>query len=253
MEEMKQKDRHMKVINSEKKLEAVINGARSILQKKNFGETARTIFDYCKDLIGASSGYVALLSSDGKENEVLFLEAGGLPCTVDPELPMPIRGLRAIAYKIHKAAYENNFMNSEWVSYLPAGHVEMKNVIFAPLNIEGKTVGIMGLANKSSDFTDEDAEIATVFGELAAIALMNSRYIELLDKKTKSLEKALADVKTLKGFLPICGYCKKIRDDQGYWNQIESYIRSHSNADFSHGICPDCAAKFYPDHFKKDQ
>jgi hypothetical protein len=51
---------------------------------------------------------------------------------------------------------------------------------------------------------------------------------------------------TLKGFLPICASCKKIRDDQGYWNQIESYIKKHSQAEFSHSICPDCAEKLYP-------
>lgn len=60
-------------------------------------------------------------------------------------------------------------------------------------------------------------------------------------------EKALQEVKILSGFLPICASCKKIRDDQGYWNQIESYIRDHSEAEFSHGICPDCAKKLYPD------
>ena len=187
-------------------LEAVIKGARSILEKKNFEESARAIFDYCKDLIGAPSGYVALLSEDGQENEVLFLEAGGLPCTVDPELPMPIRGVRAIAYKTHKAVYENDFMNSTWVGYMPEGHVEMRNVMFAPLNIEGETVGIMGLANKATDFTDEDSEIAIVFGGLAAVALQNSRHIDLLNEKTLSLEKALADIKTLRGFLPICSH-----------------------------------------------
>ncbi len=57
------------------------------------------------------------------------------------------------------------------------------------------------------------------------------------------LQEALAKVKTLKGLLPICAWCKKIRDDQGYWQQIEGYIRDHSEADFSHGICPACAQK----------
>ncbi len=60
-------------------------------------------------------------------------------------------------------------------------------------------------------------------------------------------EAALMELKTLSGFLPICASCKKIRDDQGYWNQIESYIKEHSEADFSHGICPDCAKDLYPD------
>ena len=61
------------------------------------------------------------------------------------------------------------------------------------------------------------------------------------------LKKALNEVKTLSGFLPICASCKKIRDDKGYWNQIEGYILSHSNAELSHSICPDCVKKLYPD------
>lgn len=60
------------------------------------------------------------------------------------------------------------------------------------------------------------------------------------------LEEASSEIKTLSGFLPICASCKMIRDDKGYWNQIESYIQDHSEAEFSHGICPDCAKKLYP-------
>ena len=60
----------------------------------------------------------------------------------------------------------------------------------------------------------------------------------------KELQASLEQVKLLSGFLPICAYCKKVRDDSGYWSQIESYIRDHSEAEFSHGICPDCVKKF---------
>lgn len=65
------------------------------------------------------------------------------------------------------------------------------------------------------------------------------------------LQEALKKVKKLRGFLPICASCKKIRDDQGYWEQIEKYITEHSEAEFSHGICPECAQKLYPEFFKK--
>ncbi len=65
------------------------------------------------------------------------------------------------------------------------------------------------------------------------------------------LKDALSKVRTLRGLLPICSSCKKIRDDSGYWNQIESYIRDHSDAEFSHGLCPHCAAELYPDLYKE--
>ena len=61
------------------------------------------------------------------------------------------------------------------------------------------------------------------------------------------LNTALEKIKTLSGFLPICAHCKNIRDDKGYWNQIEAYISEHSEAEISHGICPECSKKLYPD------
>lgn len=67
------------------------------------------------------------------------------------------------------------------------------------------------------------------------------------EKLIEELQKALNEIKTLKGIVPICSSCKKIRDDKGYWNQIENYIRAHSEAEFSHGICPDCAKELYPE------
>lgn len=73
-----------------------------------------------------------------------------------------------------------------------------------------------------------------------------------LAEKNRQLQEALDNVKQLSGFLPICASCKKIRDDQGYWNQIESYIQDHSEALFSHSICPQCSKKLYPDIFKKN-
>lgn len=63
----------------------------------------------------------------------------------------------------------------------------------------------------------------------------------------KELQSALANVKTLRGLLPICSHCKKIRDDKGYWNRIETYIQARSEAEFSHSICKECAKKLYPD------
>lgn len=72
--------------------------------------------------------------------------------------------------------------------------------------------------------------------------------LEELHQKNQELERTLSEVKTLQGLLPICAACKKIRDDKGYWNQIEKYITDRSEAQFSHSICPDCARRLYPDY-----
>jgi len=160
---------------------ALLEASRSLLRHREFEAAARSIFDSCKKLIGATAGYVAMLSRDGTENEVLFLESGGLPCSVDASLPMPIRGLRAAAYEGGKTVYENDFANSEWVRFLPQGHAQLHNVLFAPLAVDGAVVGLHGLANKPGGFTEDDARTASAFAELAAVALHNSRTLEALE------------------------------------------------------------------------
>ncbi len=67
------------------------------------------------------------------------------------------------------------------------------------------------------------------------------------------LKQALKEIKRLSGLLPICSHCKKIRDDKGYWSQVEAYIQEHSEAVFTHGICPECAEKYYPEFYKKPE
>jgi hypothetical protein len=64
------------------------------------------------------------------------------------------------------------------------------------------------------------------------------------------LQESLDNVKTLKGLVPICSSCKKIRDDGGYWQQVEEYVAKHTEADFSHGLCDECAHTLYPEYFK---
>jgi hypothetical protein len=74
-----------------------------------------------------------------------------------------------------------------------------------------------------------------------------------LQQKTTELQDALAQVQVLKGLLPICASCKKIRDDKGYWQSVEHYISAHTEAQFSHDICPDCMKKLYPEYWEKPQ
>jgi PAS domain S-box-containing protein len=74
---------------------------------------------------------------------------------------------------------------------------------------------------------------------------------EALEEERRRLQQALDEVKTLRGILPICANCKKIRDDGGYWSQVEEYVSDHTEAQFSHGICPDCVEKLYPQFKKK--
>ena len=111
------------------------------------------------------------------------------------------------------------------------------------LSRTGQTIWIqdntLGMTNDKGEITHYESIIVDIsYRKLAEIER---------EKLIFELQEALEKVKTLKGMVPICSHCKKIRDDKGFWNQLESYISRHSEAKFSHGICPECMTKFYED------
>ena len=95
-----------------------------------------------------------------------------------------------------------------------------------------------------------------IFDQTGEVSQLIEYLIDITDRKEVEAEKerlitqlqaALVDIKTLQGIVPICAFCKQIRDDSGYWNQLEKYVSEHSHAEFSHAICPKCMAERYPD------
>jgi len=103
--------------------------------------------------------------------------------------------------------------------------------------------GSRGWMQSTSSQTEWKGKLATVnfFIDITERKMLE----EELRKKNNKLQKALDEIKTLKGLIPICASCKKIRDDKGFWNQLESYIEKYSDASFSHSICPECSDKLY--------
>ena len=120
-----------------------------------------------------------------------------------------------------------------------------------------KADGFMQLAEKSQSRVENISTILVFGGVFMSvfIAFFTVRHVLKVEKallnERNELQKALSEIKTLSGLLPICASCKKIRDDKGYWNQIELYIRDHTEAEFSHSLCPNCAEKLYGDLLKE--
>ena len=138
------------------------------------------------------------------------------------------------------------------VAYIAGVFLLLRKVIIKPL---------LDLSSQVELVWDGEQENITLPARTDELGLLAQEFNILIDKRQQAEKdlkeevsehkEALDKVKLLSGFLPICASCKQIRDDKGYWNQIESYIRDNSEVEFSHSICPDCAAKHYGDFAKK--
>ncbi|MDP3563937.1 MAG: response regulator, partial [Methanoregula sp.] len=109
-------------------------------------------------------------------------------------------------------------------------------------------VGILALQEGAQDYQVKGLVNGPLLVRSMRYSIERKRQEHEKEKLIQELKAALARIRTLSGMLPICASCKNIRDDTGYWHQIESYISEHSETEFSHGICPDCMNKLYPDY-----
>ena len=173
-----EEDPGIKLKNSLRLSESLLRVAKATPSLKTFYDAAQSVFQELKQLIGATAGYVALLNKETGMNDVIYLDPGNQSCTVDPNLPMPVRGFRAEVYQSREVEYNNDFNHSDWVKFMPKGHTILHNVMFIPMLIDDEAVGLIGLSNKAGGFTDEDAEMAKEFGLLAVIALNYSNSLE---------------------------------------------------------------------------
>ena len=130
--------------------------------------------------------------------------------------------------------------------------------IFWEFILEDRILPLFGhLEHESHDDHWEFVFTSTAFAFVALIFPLykvkmsdNRRRAAELERENviDGLQQALAEIKTLQGMIPICSHCKKVRDDTGFWQQVESYVTEHSHAEFSHSICPDCARESYGEY-----
>ncbi len=168
------------------------------------------------------------------------------------------------------------FVNQAYASYRgarPQSMIGMPITAFVPESIQPRVVYALDAIQSDSEPVEIELSVTDTSGktrwqqwrfegirdangdltELQAVGrdISNRKRTEIrLQEESQRLKQALARVKRLSGMLPICARCKKIRDDMGYWNNIEDYIENNSDAEFSHGICPECARQLYPELYE---
>lgn len=228
----------------------LLQGAKSLLNCAHFADASQNLFDASKRATGATTGYIALLSKDQNEPKLLYLDSSDRRNRgINLDSNMRMCGLTEVAYREKRCVHNNDFPNSPWARLVPDGHIRLESVLFAPLIIDDEVVGFLCLANKPGGFHDRDLELAGGFADMAAVTLHHSRDKEEKEALLNELEKTLNEVRQLSGILPICCNCKKIRNNEGYWETLEAYFQQRSEVNFTHGICPECARKLYPDFY----
>lgn len=167
-------------IQCQTEITGLLEASRIVLSETSFEAAAKAIYTLCKSLTGAAAGYVALFTADGLEEQVTVLDPGGLPDAVPAALPRLRREMRGEAHPLDRPVWRNDLARSEWARLLPVESPGLDNVLFTPLQVRGKTVGVMGMFNKPGGFIEPEANLAAGFTELAAIALVNMRDREAL-------------------------------------------------------------------------
>ena len=117
--------------------------------------------------------------------------------------------------------------------------------------LDDEKMGMSAIKEGAQDYIIKNYLNSRQLTRSVFFAIERNALIKEREKLYLELKDAMTQIKTLKGIIPICAKCKKIRDDKGYWGQVEIYIREHSEAEFSHGICPECKEELYGDFLRK--
>lgn len=150
-----------------------------------------------------------------------------------------IKGLDCGADNFILKPYKDEFLHCR-IQYILV-NMELQKRVVTRMNLQ------ISLEGKIYTITPDRMQILDLLFYTFTTLLRKNRELE---QKNKELHDALDTIKTLRGLLPICASCKRIRDDEGYWHSLEIYIKEHSEAEFTHGLCPECVKKLYPDFLK---
>ena len=169
----------------EKQITALLEGSSTVLENQDFKTVAPKIFEGCKESIGASGGYIALVDENGNYKEHLYLEKMGWPDMPGQSISKQVDRLQKEVYRNAKAAFRNDFSDLQSTGFLSRENPRIENLLLAPLIIDEGVVGILGLTNKSGGFAQRDVWISFAFAELASLAYLNNQTLESLEASEK--------------------------------------------------------------------
>jgi FixJ family two-component response regulator len=200
-------------------------------------------------------GCLSILLVDDDDEELLIMrellaEVEGLACELEWAASYDA-GLAAIGRSSHDIYLLDYRLGAR--TGLELLHAAIEQGCRAPIIMltgqEDREVDIAAMRAGASDYLVKGTIDARLLERAIRYAIERKRAQEEREQLIAKLQEALANIKALRGMLPICASCKKIRDDTGYWSQIETYIRAHADVEFSHGLCPECTNRLYPDLF----
>jgi GAF domain-containing protein len=211
-------------------------------------ETWQQVVDSIADLLSLPS--VTINRLEGPEVEVFrsSMNAGN-PFPSGTRMKLAGTYCEAAACGREKVQIADARKDPAWVdspSAKAGAYAYLGYALFWP---DGEVFGtICAFDTKENEWGSRYERLLETFRDAIEMHLTLVDTMDALKRKNQELEHTFSEVKTLRGMLPICSACKKIRDDEGYWDQIEGYLKKHSEVEFSHGLCPDCEKRLYADY-----
>jgi GAF domain-containing protein len=251
----RREDRNMGSVPKFSANEAIEELSRALITAMSIEEVSSLVLEQAKRLTDSVHGYAGYI--DIKTGYLIVPAMAGDIwgiCQVEDKDAVfkEFSGLWGWVLKNRAPLLTNAASDDSRSSATLEGYILLRRFLSVPSIMGGILVGQIALANSDREYTEQDLAVVERLSALYALAIQRKWEEEERERLIRRLQEAIASIKTLQGMLPICASCKKIRDDKGYWTQIEEYIRDHSGTEFSHGICPECMKKLYGDIMERD-
>lgn len=172
---------------------ALLRAARALLENRAFPDAASAILEGCKALLGADAGFVTLRLPAGEGLEVVCFDPGSLGLDPAAGLPVPLRPLCARAAESGRVVIANGLAEGAAKASRATDDAALERVLLAPVIVAGEVAGLLGLVNKAGEFSAADSQLAEVFAEMAAVAILRSRTVNGLEKKRNALEREVLE------------------------------------------------------------